>query len=43
MSSVVSVKDKQRPICYFAQDDSRFGLHTLLGRLITVCGIKPIG
>ncbi len=24
-------------------DESRFGLHTLLGRLITACGIKPIG
>jgi hypothetical protein len=28
---------------YFAQDESRFGLHTLLGRLITACGVKPIG
>lgn len=25
------------------QDESRFGLHTLIGRLITLCGIKPIG
>lgn len=28
---------------YFAQDESRFGLHTLMGRLITAFGIKPIG
>ncbi|MEP0924242.1 IS630 family transposase [Leptolyngbya sp. ST-U4] len=28
---------------YFAQDESRFGLKTLLGRLITACGVKPIG
>jgi transposase len=28
---------------YFVQDESRFGLHTLIGRLITLCGIKPIG
>lgn len=30
-------------IRYFAQDESRFGLKTLVGRLITACGIKPIG
>ena len=28
---------------YFAQDESRFGLKTIIGRLITACGIKPIG
>jgi transposase len=28
---------------YFVQDESRFGLHTLIGRLLTACGIKPIG
>jgi hypothetical protein len=28
---------------YFVQDESRFGLKTLIGRLITACGIKPIG
>lgn len=33
----------KRPIRYFAQDESRFGLKTLIGRLITACGIKPIG
>ena len=32
-----------RPIRYFAQDESRFGLKTLLGRVITACGVKPIG
>lgn len=32
-----------RPIRYFARDESRFGLKTLIGRLITACGIKPIG
>ncbi len=39
---MVSGKDKQCPIRYFAQDESRFGLHTLLGRF-TTCGVKPIG
>ncbi|WP_430688448.1 IS630 family transposase [Leptolyngbya sp. AN03gr2] len=28
---------------YFAEDESRFGLKTLLGRVITACGVKPIG
>ena len=32
-----------RPIRYFAADESRFGLKTLLGRVITACGVKPIG
>ena len=33
----------ERPIRYFAQDESRFGLHTLIGRLIAAYGVKPIG
>ncbi len=33
----------EREIRYFVQDESRFGLKTLIGRLITACGIKPIG
>ncbi len=40
---MVSGKDKQHPVRYFAQDESRFGLHTLLGRLIIACRVKPIG
>lgn len=28
---------------YFAQDESRFGLKTPIGRVITACGVKPIG
>jgi hypothetical protein len=28
---------------YFCEDESRFGLHTLVGRLISACGIKPLG
>ncbi len=28
---------------YFAQDESRFGLKTIVGRLITALGIKPLG
>jgi hypothetical protein len=28
---------------YFVQDESRFGLHMLVGRILTACGIKPIG
>lgn len=37
------MRQDARPIRYFAQDESRFGLHTIVGRLITACGIKPIG
>jgi hypothetical protein len=37
------VRQDERPIRYFAQDESRFGLKTILGRLITACGVKPIG
>lgn len=33
----------QQQIRYFAQDESRFGVKTLCGRLITACGVKPIG
>jgi hypothetical protein len=37
------VRQDERPIRYFAQDESRFGLKTLMGRLVTACGGKPIG
>ena len=37
------VRQDERPLRYFAQDESRFGLKTIIGRLITACGIKPIG
>lgn len=37
------VRQEQREIRYFAQDESRFGLKTLIGRLITASGVKPIG
>ena len=32
-----------RPIKLWAEDESRFGLHTIRRRRITACGIKPIG
>jgi transposase len=28
---------------YWCQDESRFGLKTIVGRLITLCGVKPQG
>ncbi len=31
-----------RPLCYWCQDESRLGLKTELGRLITAVGVKPI-
>lgn len=33
----------KRPIRYFVEDESRFGLKTIVGRLITAFGVKPIG
>ena len=32
-----------RPVQVFAQDESRFGLHTIRRRRITARGVKPIG
>jgi DDE superfamily endonuclease len=45
---LLSLSDRQvghneRPIRYFVQDESRFGLKTLSGRLLTAVGIKPMG
>ena len=37
------VGGNERPIRYFVQDESRFGLKTLIGRVLTAAGIKPIG
>ncbi len=37
------MQQQERPIRYFAEDESRFGLKTIIGRLITGCGVKPIG
>ncbi len=36
-------KPEYERIRYFAQDESRFGLKTVVGRLITALGIKPLG
>ena len=38
-----SVCGNERPIRYSVQDESRFGLKTLIGRVLTAAGIKPIG
>ena len=37
------VRQDDRPIRYFVEDESRFGLKTIVGRLITASGVKPIG
>ena len=31
-----------RQVRYFCADESRFGLKTLIGRVITLLGVKPI-
>jgi hypothetical protein len=40
---VAIVKPEYERIRYFAQDESRFGLKTTVGRLITSLGVKPLG
>nr|WP_059002530.1 IS630 family transposase [Leptolyngbya sp. NIES-2104] len=37
------VKPEFKQLRYFAQDESRFGLKTTVGRLITSLGVKPLG
>jgi transposase len=37
------LRPEERAIRYFAQDESRFGLKTIIGRLVTACGVKPVG
>ena len=37
------VQQDERPIRYFVEDESRFGLNTIVGRLITASGVKPVG
>jgi hypothetical protein len=34
---------KGKRIRYLCQDESRFGLHTIMGRLLTLKGVKPHG
>lgn len=33
----------ERPLRYLCEDETRLGLHTIPGRLITLKGVKPIG
>jgi hypothetical protein len=37
------LRPEERAIRYFAQDESRFGLKTIIGQLVTACGVKPVG
>jgi len=36
-------KDKARLSRYWSQDESRFGLKTIAGQILTALGIKPVG
>jgi hypothetical protein len=36
-------KQEFKRIRYFCQDESRFGLKTSIGRLLTLSGVKPLG
>ena len=35
--------EKPLPIRYWCQDETRIGLKTILGKIITACGVKPVG
>ena len=36
-------KNEARPLRYWSQDESRFGLKTIIRRVLTALGIKPVG
>ena len=36
-------KNEARPLRYWSQDESRFGLKTITRRVLTALGIKPVG
>ncbi|WP_246275753.1 IS630 family transposase [Brasilonema bromeliae] len=40
---LISPSEKNRRIRYWCGDESRFGLQTIPGKLITLKGVKPIG
>lgn len=40
---LISPSEKNRKIRYWCGDESRFGLQTIPGKLITLKGVKPIG
>lgn len=42
MQVLVNYLGQGRQLRYFCTDESRFGLKTLLGRVITLCGVKPL-
>ncbi len=43
INSINKDSEKQLPIRYWSQDETRIGLKTITGKVITACGIKPIG
>lgn len=44
LKQYAAIEKPQYPrLRYFAQDESRFGLKTTVGRLITSLGVKPLG
>ena len=43
INSLNKYSEKPLPIRYWCQDESRIGLKTILGKIITACGVKPVG
>ena len=40
---LISPLEQYRKVRYWCGDESRFGLQTITGRLITLTGVKPVG
>lgn len=43
MKALQELVGGERPLRYLCEDETRLGLHTVSGRLITLKGVKPIG
>src|SRR5512144_781217 len=43
MNLFQELEGEKRPVRYWSQDESRLGLKTIVRRLLTLPGIKPVG
>ncbi|NJL11296.1 MAG: hypothetical protein HC908_17230 [Calothrix sp. SM1_7_51] len=40
---LIPPQEQHRKVRYWCGDESRFGLQTVTGKLITLTGVKPVG
>jgi hypothetical protein len=40
---LISPLEQRRQVRYWCKDESKFGLQTITGKLITLTGVKPVG